>query len=126
MIVTRKSIERIISIFKNIKGNFGKTIEYGAHYVQAKGPCDETQDNTKPTAPAPETVHLLAQTATYPLNTCCCPRLSPVTVVSLRRVFSPLSTETWAMPAPISPAPRMASCLEGQDGTVLVNIPGTG
>lgn len=60
----------------------------------------------------------------YPLNTCCCPRPSPVIVVSLSRVFSPLSTETWAMPAPISPAPRMASCLEGQDQTVVVTILG--
>lgn len=51
----------------------------------------------------------------YPLNTCCCPRPSAASVASFSIVCRPLSTETWAMPAPMSPAPRMASCLKGKD-----------
>lgn len=48
---------------------------------------------------------------TDPLKTCCSPLASPSTVVSLRIVRTPLSTVTWAMPAPIRPAPKMARVL---------------
>lgn len=48
---------------------------------------------------------------THPLKTCCCPLASPVRVVSFRIVCTPLSTVTWAIPAPIRPAPKMARVL---------------
>lgn len=48
---------------------------------------------------------------THPLYTCCCPRAKPSTVVSFRTVCTPLSTLTWAIPAPIRPAPKMARVL---------------
>lgn len=48
---------------------------------------------------------------THPLYTCWCPLARPSTVVSFRIVCIPLSTLTWAMPAPIRPAPKMARVL---------------
>lgn len=48
---------------------------------------------------------------THPLKTCCCPLASPASVVSFRIVCTPLSTVTWAIPAPMRPAPKMARVL---------------
>lgn len=52
---------------------------------------------------------------THPLYTCCSPLASPDTVVSFRTVCTPLSTVTWAMPAPIRPAPKIARVLVGNN-----------
>lgn len=56
---------------------------------------------------------------TYPLYTCCCPLARPSAVVSFRIVCNPLSTLTWAIPAPIRPAPKMARVL--LNGTKLTD-----
>ncbi len=49
---------------------------------------------------------------TDPLYTCCWPLESPSSVVSFKMVATSLSIVTWAIPAPISPAPRTASFLK--------------
>lgn len=59
---------------------------------------------------------------TNPLYTCWWPLASPSSVVSFKMVATPLSIVTWAIPAPISPAPRTASFLEKVKSTISCYI----
>ncbi len=59
---------------------------------------------------------------TNPLYTCCWPLASPSSVVSFKMVATPLSIVTWAIPAPISPAPRTASFLKKVKSTISCYI----
>lgn len=87
------------------------------------------QGNDRPAVPAHLEIGTLLQTLPlkdgsahpvqfiYPLKICCCPLSNPCGAVSFRMVLSPLSTDTWAIPAPISPAPSTARCLQKRQPT---------